>query len=77
MQAQAIQNAVTIKRHEVLPNGVKVLIVPFSGDMKDMKHMPRAVALDGVRYALTGVNTDKGEIFYRDDRKTCFGTFRR
>ncbi len=65
MLATPIQNAITIRNAETLPNGVKVITV----SIEDFYTSPHAIEYDGEVYGRTGWNSDKYIAYYRTDKK--------
>ena len=68
MQAKPIQNALTVKSHETLPNGVEVLTLDCT-DFAAFKSLPAAVEYNGSQYGRTGWNSDRYVAYYRTDVK--------
>ena len=65
MQGTAIQNAITIRSSETLPNGVKVITV----STEDFYTSPHAIEYDGNLYGRTGWNSTTRVVYYRTDKK--------
>ncbi len=66
-QAKAI-DAVTVLEAQLLPDGVRVLLVPCN-QVDDMRALPKAVTFEGRRYGKTGWNSDSLVAYYRDDAR--------
>jgi len=71
MQAKPIQNAITVRSAETLPDGVKVVMLDVA-DYIDFIRTPHAIEYDGEIYGRSGWNSDKHVVYYRTDRLTAF-----
>jgi len=71
MQAKSLQNAVTVRSTETLPDGVKVVMVDVA-DYIDFIRTPHAIEYDGQIYGRTGWNSDRCIAYYRTDRLVAF-----
>jgi hypothetical protein len=73
MLAQSLQNAISVKQAETLPNGVKVVMIDCC-DYYDFTQKPHAVSYEGQVYGRTGWNSDKMIAYYRTDKKVAFSS---
>jgi len=71
MQAKSLQNAVTVRATETLPDGVKVVMLDVA-DYIDFIRKPHAIEYEGQIYGRTGWNSDKCVAYYRTDRLVAF-----
>ena len=68
MNATEIKKQVSVKEVCTLPDGVKLLTI---GLYDDYLQMPTALEYEGVVYGRTGWNSDKHEVYYKDNKKTA------
>jgi hypothetical protein len=73
MLAKPVQNALTIKRAETLPNGIKVVLLDCAGSI-EFNNSPKALEYDGELYGRTGWNSDTCTSYYRTDKKVAFSS---
>ena len=71
MQAKALENAITVRSTETLPNGVKVVKLDVA-DYIDFIRKPHAIEYDGEIYGRSGWNSDAHVAFYRSDVQPAF-----
>ena len=70
MQATPIQNALTVRNAETLPDGAKVVTIDVA-DYMNFINTPHAIEYDGQVYGRTGWNSDKFVAYYRTDKKVA------
>ena len=73
MPAKPVQNALTIKHAETLPNGIKVIMLDCAGSL-EYNNSPKALEYDGEIYGRTGWNSDRCISYYRTDKKVAFSS---
>ncbi len=66
MEAKELK-MVPIQRQEMLPDGVKVLIVTCDG-AAELKVLPKALLFNDEVYGRTGWNSDANVAYYRTDK---------
>jgi hypothetical protein len=71
MLAKALENAITIRSTETLPDGVKVVQLDVA-DYIDFIRKPHAIEYDGEIYGRSGWNSDRHVAYYRSDVKPAF-----
>ena len=71
MQAKPVQNAITVRSAETLPDGAKVVMIDVA-DYIDYIRTPHAIEYDGEIYGRSGWNSDKHVVYYRTDKLTAF-----
>lgn len=65
-KANSHYGVIRVLGHEQLPNGVQVVTVPCN-DYSDLYRLPPAVEYKGVRYGMTGWNSDRHVAYFRTD----------
>ena len=71
MQAKPVQNAITVRSAETLPDVAKVVMIDVA-DYIDYIRTPHAIEYDGEIYGRSGWNSDKHVVYYRTDKLTAF-----
>jgi len=71
MLAKPIQNAITVRLAETLPDGVKVVHLDVA-DYVDFIRSPHAIEYDGEVYGRSGWNSDRHVAYYRTDKTPAF-----
>ena len=71
MLAKPIQNAITVRLSETLPDGVKVVQLDVA-DYVDFIRSPHAIEYDGDVYGRSGWNSDRHVVYYRTDKLPAF-----
>ena len=71
MLATPIENAITIRSAETLPDGVKVVQLDVA-DYIDFIRSPHAIEYDGTVYGRSGWNSDSHVVYYRSDKLPAY-----
>ena len=71
MLATPIENAITIRSAETLPDGVKVVQLDVA-DYIDFIRSPHAIEYDGVVYGRSGWSSDSHVVYYRSDKLPAY-----
>jgi len=71
MLASPIENAITIRSAETLPDGVKVVQLDVA-DYMDFIRSPHAIKYDGEVYGRSGWNSDSHVVYYRSDKLPAY-----
>jgi len=66
MLARPVQNAITIRSAQTLPDGVQVVQLDVA-DYMDFIRSPHAIEYDGQVYGRSGWNSDRHVVYYRSD----------
>lgn len=66
--ATIIPNAVSIKAHGELPNGVGYIEIDYDGTYEAFKNAPNALSLNNRAYGKASHNSDTFKIVYRSDK---------
>ena len=72
MQAEAIKNAIIIKRIDILPLSEVKVIITECVNWRAFEKLPKAVFFDGEIFGLSGWNSDKYIAYYRNDKLVAF-----
>tara|TARA_R110002096_G_scaffold188696_3_gene368651 strand:- start:942 stop:1181 length:240 start_codon:yes stop_codon:yes gene_type:complete len=73
MQAKPLENALSVKSMETLPDGVKVVTLDCR-DCAAFGRTPSALEYDGEVFGRTGWNSDRFVVYYRSDKKVAFSS---
>ena len=73
MQAKPLENALSVKSVETLPDGVKVVTLDCR-DWAGFGQSPSALEYDGEVFGRTGWNSDRCVVYYRSDKKVAFSS---
>ena len=71
MLATPIENAITIRSAETLPDGVKVVQLDVA-DYIDFIRSPHAIEYNGAVYGRSGWNSDSHVVYYRSDKLPAY-----
>ena len=73
MLAKPLENALSVRSVETLPDGVKVVTLDCR-DAASFSRTPSALEYDGEVFGRTGWNSDKCVVYYRNDKKVAFSS---